>query len=189
MSSNTHIFLETLQDSPVIAAVKNDVGLKDALSSECRIIFILYGTILDIPKLVKRAKENGRLVFVHVDLIEGLSGKEISIDFIKQNTEADGIISTRSNQIRHAKELGMLAIQRFFLLDSLSFENVLHQSAYADAVDILPGTMPRVIERLKKEIRQPIIASGLISDKQDIISALSSGAYGISTTNQKLFFV
>lgn len=189
MSVNVHLFKEALQDSPVIAAVKNNAGLKDALSSDCRIIFILYGTILNISKLVNRAKKNGKLVFVHIDLIEGLSGKDISIDFIQQSTEADGIISTRSNQIRYAKELGMLTIQRFFLLDSLSFENVLRQANYADAIDILPGTMPRVIERLHKKIRQPIIASGLISDKQDIMSALSSGADGISTTNQKLFFV
>lgn len=188
MPNKTLAFAEALQDSPVISAVKNDAGLEAALNSDCTVLFILYGTILNIPQLVRRAKQSGKIVFVHIDLIEGLSSKDISIDFIKQNTDADGIISTRINQIRHAKELGFLTIQRFFLLDSLAFENVCRQSTHADAVDILPGTMPRVIERLRKKIRQPIIASGLISDKQDILAALSAGALGVSTTSEPLWF-
>ena len=80
----------------------------------------------------------------------------------------------------------MLAIQRFFLFDSLSFENVLRLSPNADAVDLLPGTMPRVLERLKPQIRQPIIASGLLSDKQDVVAALSAGAQAVSTTKPEL---
>ena len=43
-------------------------------------------------------------------------------------------------------------------------------------VEIMPGIMPEIIERLKIEIKIPIIAGGLISDKKDIIAALSVGA-------------
>lgn len=188
MTNNRYHFSELLQDSPVIAAVKNDEGLEKALASDCAAIFLLYGTILNIASLVEHAKQGDKLVFVHTDLIEGLTGKDISVDFIAQNTRADGIISTRINLIRHAKDLGLITIQRFFLLDSLSFENVLKQSSYADAVDILPGTMPRVTARLSQKIRQPIIASGLIVDKQDIMSALSAGALAVSTTSESLWF-
>ncbi len=182
-------FVEWLQDAPVIAAVKNDEGLEKALVSDCAAIFFLYGTILNIAQLIEKAKQNDKLVFVHTDLIEGLTGKDISIDFIAQKTRADGVISTRINLIRHAKKLGLIAIQRFFLLDSLAFENIRRQALYADAVDILPGTMPRVIERLSHRVHQPIIASGLITDKQDIISALSAGALAVSTTSMDLWFV
>ena len=66
-------------------------------------------------------------------------------------------------------------------------ENVLRQSSNADAVDLLPGTMPRVLERLKPQIRQPIIASGLLSDKQDVVAALSAGAQAVSTTKPELW--
>ena len=38
---------------------------------------------------------------VHVDLITGLSGKEVAVDFIKNNTLADGIISTKPALIRY----------------------------------------------------------------------------------------
>ena len=189
MPSHQQDFIELLRDSPVIAAVKNDEGLEQALASDCAAIFFLYGTILNISGLVDQARRDGKLVFVHVDLIEGLTGKDISVDFIAQNTRADGIISTRINLINRARKLGLITIQRFFLLDSIAFENIRRQSSYADAIDILPGTMPRVIERLSGKVRQPIIASGLIADKQDILSALSAAATAVSTTSMPLWFV
>ena len=164
-----------------------DAGLEKAVRSDCTTVFFLYGTILDIASHVERVKQAGKIVFVHADLIEGLTARDITADFIAQNTQADGIISTRPNIIRRAKALGLLTIQRFFLFDSLSFENVLRQSSNADAVDLLPGTMPRVLERLKPQIRQPIIASGLLSDKQDVVAALSAGAQAVSTTKPELW--
>ena len=179
--------MEAIQDAPVIAALKSDEGLEKALQSDCTTVFFLYGTILNIASLAQRAKDAGKLVFIHADLIEGMTAKDICADFIAQNTVADGIISTRPNIIRHAKQLDLLTIQRFFLLDSLSFENVLRQSSNADAVDLLPGTQPRVLERLSHKVRQPIIASGLLTDKQDIVAALSAGAQAVSTTCEMLW--
>lgn len=178
-------FIELLQDSPVIAAVKSDEDLKKALSSECAIIFVLYGTILNLGDIINKAKASGRIVFVHADLIEGLTGKEISADFIAETTKADGVISTRNNIIRRAKELHLLAIQRFFLLDSLAFSNVLKQANEPDIIDILPGTMPSVISRLCRQVRRPVIASGLLTEKNDIIAALDSGATAVSTSHQR----
>ena len=64
---------------------------------------------------------------------------------------------------------------------------MLRQSSNADAVDLLLGTMPRVLERLKPQIRQPIIASGLLADKQDVVAALSAGAQAVSTTKPELW--
>ena len=93
------------------------------------------------------------------------------------------IISTHPNLIRRARELGLLTIQRFFMLDSLSFANVLRQSSNADAVDVLPGAIPSVIRHLVKEVRQPLIASGLLLDKSDVVAALSAGAVAVSTTS------
>lgn len=188
MTMKQETFTDLLLDSPVIAAVKDEEELTRALSSDCQVIFLLYGTILNIRKIISKAKQKGKLVFVHIDLVEGLSGKEIAIDYIKANTAADGIISTRINQIKYAKSVGLFAIQRFFVIDSLSFENVKKQAPYADAVDILPGTMPKIIGKLSKRIHQPIIASGLIQDKQDIMAALSAGAHAVSTTSCDLWF-
>ena len=182
-------FLDALQDSPVIAAVKDEAGLERVKQTDCRVVFILYGSVLNIRSIVKRIKDGGRMALVHMDLIEGLSAKEVSIDFIAEETEADGILSTRVNLIRYAQELGLVAVQRFFILDSLSLRNLARQPFKAVAIDIMPGVMPDVIKRLAKQISIPVIASGLLSTKQDVISALDAGALAVSTTQTDLWFV
>lgn len=182
--------LRLLSESPIIAAVKNDSELDKALQSDCMVVFFLYGTIMNIAALVAQAKQAGKCPVVHIDLIEGLSiRRDIAVDFICDATAAEGVISTRPGLIRRAKERGLITVQRFFLLDSLAFNNILRQPSDADAIDILPGTMPKIISRLAREVHRPIIASGLISDKEDIISALSAGASAVSTTDASLWFV
>lgn len=189
MPSKLKLFLAAIQETPVIAAVKDGEGLEQALASDCTVVFLLYGTILNLPELVRRTKEAGKLALIHIDLIEGLSAKDISAEFVSSRTEADGIISTHPNLIRRAKELELLTVQRFFMLDSLSFANVLRQSSNADVVDVLPGAIPSVIGRLVREVRQPLIASGLLMDKSDVVAALSAGAVAVSTTSQRLWSV
>ena len=46
-------FMEALENSPVIAAVKDDDGLKKCLETDSSIVFILYGDICNIPQIVK----------------------------------------------------------------------------------------------------------------------------------------
>lgn len=55
---------------------------------------------------------------VHIDLINGLSGKEIAVDFIQKFTRADGIITTKPALIKRARELELSTILRFFVIDS-----------------------------------------------------------------------
>ena len=47
------LFKEALEDSPIIAAVKDDEGLSRCLTSDSRIIFILYGDIVTIGDIAK----------------------------------------------------------------------------------------------------------------------------------------
>ena len=70
------LFKEALEDSPIIAAVKDDEGLSRCLTSDSRIIFILYGDIVTISDIVATVKSAGKLAIVHLDLINGLSSKE-----------------------------------------------------------------------------------------------------------------
>ena len=55
-------------------------------------------------------------------------------------------------------------------------------------IEVLPGVMPKITRRICQNSRVPVIAGGLISDKEDII-ALSAGAVSISTTNQAVWFM
>ena len=185
------LLMEQFEDCPVIAAVKDEEGLRACLDSEIRIVFVLYGDICSISGIVGRLKDAGKTVIVHLDLISGLSGKEIAVSFIHSTTAADGIISTKPALIRQAKELGMFTVMRFFAIDSMAFENIRRQSesVHPDFIEVLPGLMPKVIRRICAEGRIPGIAGGLITDREDIMAALNAGAISISTTNRKVWFM
>ena len=100
-------FYEAVVDNPIIAAVKNMEDVTECCKhDDIRVIFILFGDVCSIDRIVKRVKGAGKVAMVHVDLISGLSPKEISVEYLKEHTEADGIISTKPSLIKKAKELG-----------------------------------------------------------------------------------
>ena len=181
-------FLDAVEENPVIAAVKSPEDLKECCGiPEIRIVFILYGDICSLGKIVKAVKDAGKIAMVHVDLISGLSTREVAVDFIHTNTMADGIITTKPSLIRRARELSMFTVLRFFLLDSMAFENICQQqySVKPDFIEVLPGVMPGIIEKLCHLVKIKIIAGGLISDREAVVAALDAGAMGVSSTSHQ----
>ncbi len=182
-------FISKIEMNPIIAAVKDDEGLETALTEDVEIIFVLYGDICTIPRIVRKIKKADKVAMVHVDLVTGLNNsKDVCLDFIKNNTEADGIITTKSNLISHARELELNTVLRYFILDSMALQNIEKQARSSgikpDIIEFLPGiVLPKMIRRINKVSRVPIIAGGLIADKEDVMNALDAGALAISTTN------
>lgn len=109
-------FYDAMADCPVIAAVKDMEGIGQCLESEVKIVFVLFGNMCNIGGIVERVKKADKIALVHIDLIEGLSSHEIAVDYIKKNTRADGIISTRLNMINRAKELSLYTVYRLSLI-------------------------------------------------------------------------
>lgn len=186
-------FYDAVEANPVIAAVKNDAGLQAAVEmEEIQMIFVLYGDVCTIPAILERIKAAGKKAMVHIDLIAGLSAKEISVEFIARQTRADGIITTKPALVRRAKELGIFAVLRFFVIDSLALKNIENLemqcgTSRPDFIEVLPGVMPKVLGRIAKVSRIPMIAGGLITEKEDVIAALSAGAIAVSSTNQDVW--
>lgn len=186
-------FYDAVEANPVIAAVKNDSGLQIAAAmEEIQVIFVLYGDICTIPEIVEKIKGSGKKALVHIDLIAGLSAKEISVEFIRQQTKADGIITTKPTLVRRAKELGLFTVLRFFVIDSLALKNIgnlesQHGMSRPDVIEVLPGVMPKVLQKIAKVSRIPMIAGGLVTDREDVIQALSAGAMAVSATNQEVW--
>lgn len=178
-----------LKEYPVIAAVKDEKGLEECIFANCRVVFILYGNVMNICRIVKRVKDAHKTVFVHIDLIEGLSAKEVAVEYIVQNTGADGIISTKQALIKSASAHGLLTVQRFFMLDSLAIDTLKKQihGESMDVIEVLPGCMPKIISKIVQITRLPVIASGLLQDKEDMRAALAAGAAAVSGTNYEIW--
>jgi len=177
--------MRLLKTSPVIAAVKTWEGLQQCLQADNLVCFVVFGDVCSIEEIVDQIKEAGKMVIVHLDLIDGLAASDKAVDFIASRTKADGIISTRPQLIRYANTKGLITIQRLFILDSIALQKISKQKhqQFPDFYEILPGLMPKVIREISDTTQKPIIAGGLIIEKDDILAALNAGAVAVSSTN------
>ncbi|WP_406692542.1 glycerol-3-phosphate responsive antiterminator [Saccharopolyspora sp. ID03-671] len=176
---------ELLLDNPVIASVKDEAGVDAALRAECPVVFLLFGSVLTLPPLVERLIAGGKTVLVNVDMVDGLEAKDVAVEFVRARTGAAGVLSSKAAVVRAARAHGLLGVHRCFLVDSFSYRNVGKQLAISkpDYVEILPGCVPRVISWLRADVEVPIIAGGLVCDKDDVVAALGAGATAIASSN------
>ncbi len=177
------------ENSKIIAAVKDEKSARYASISSCNVVFVLGCTICSLPKIVNMLVRKNKIVFVHVDLVEGLGKDTWAVEFLKNEIKPHGIISTRHHLIKHAKQLDMLAVQRMFLLDSSSIKTGIDmaEKSSADFIELMPGVIPKAISDIKKYVRQPIIAGGMITESEEVATAFRAGALAVSTSTMKLW--
>ena len=179
---------DSLEATPIIAAVRDRL-FGDAIESPVDVIFLLGGNLLTIEKRVQAAHEKGKMIFVHIDLAEGIGKDKTGIEFLK-NTGVDGIISTKTAIIRMAREQGLYTVQRFFAYDSHGIEGIADMAAGAspDIIEIMPGVIWKIIKRFSA-LSIPLIAGGLIEEKSEVTEALALGALAVSTGKKELWYI
>ena len=177
---------ERLECFPIIAAIRDD-RWEAALSSPAEVLFYLECNLLTVEQKIRQAHEAGKILFVHIDLSEGIGRDRAGLAYLAARG-VDGIISTKTQLIRLAKDMGLLTVQRFFALDSQGMDSVLEvlKNANPHFMEIMPGVLPKIIARLSKG-GTPVIAGGLIETKPEITAALASGATAISTGRPELW--
>ena len=180
---------DSIEVNPVIAAVRQEDDIEIAVASQATTIFLLHADIFNIKSLVDNIKSHGKSAFVHIDLLEGLGKDHKAIDYLGSVIKPDGIITTKSTHIKYAKDIGLFTIQRFFLVDSQSYDMTIKtaRSVQPDMLEIMPAVMPGVIRRICRQVALPVIAGGLIDSKEEIMEALNAGAIGVSTGNKDLW--
>ncbi|RXZ02341.1 glycerol-3-phosphate responsive antiterminator [Fictibacillus sp. S7] len=178
-----------LVQSQVIASVKEEEDIEKAINSTSNIVFLLTGNLLNMTEHLDRLKSAQKSVFIHIDFIEGLSNTKSAIKYIAKKWKPSGIITTKSSLIKFAKEEKLMVIQRMFLIDHTALKKGISicETFAPDAIEVLPGLMPNIIDHLTHRINLPIIAGGLISSKEDITKGLEAGALAMSTGNPALW--
>jgi glycerol uptake operon antiterminator len=182
--------LTSLQKRPIIAAFRNIENLRIQDLSHTDVLFILGGTIFDLPPIVEQASGYGKWVLIDIDLIKGIGKDAPGVHFLATESRVNGIITTRSNLIQSARKEGLISIQRIFVLDSGSLAGGLSviEKSKPDAVEILPGLiLPKIMQKIRAKTSIPVIAGGLITREEEVHEILASGAAGISTTSSRLF--
>ena len=180
--------LSVLEQDPVIAAVGDDKWA-DALKYPGKVIFYLSADLLTIAERVAEAHDAGKLLMVHVDLAEGIGKDRAGVAYLAKYG-ADGVISTKSNLIRYAKEQGLIAIQRCFALDSRGLDSITDtlRNTAPHLMEIMPGVIPKAIAKFAQS-GIPVIAGGLLQTKAEVMEAFDAGAAAVSTGSKTLWYI
>ncbi len=180
--------MDCFERSPVIAAIQNTT-LEKVLKSPVEIIFNLKVSLLEIEDCINKVHAAGKKIFVHIDLADGIGKDKTGVEYLA-SLGADGIISTRSQLIKYANDVGLVTVQRFFALDSKGVDSIedMLESARPDLIEIMPGIASKVIKRFVGG-KIPVIAGGLIETKQEVTEALKNGAEAISTGKEELWYI
>ncbi|GIN60919.1 glycerol uptake operon antiterminator regulatory protein [Robertmurraya siralis] len=159
------------------------------LKSPYEIGVMLEVHIAQLKNISQMAKQKGKQVIYHMDMIHGIKNDDYATEYICQEYKPFGIISTKSNVILKAKQKGVLAVQRVFLLDSHALEKSyrLVEKTKPDYIEVLPGAMPWMIKEVKERLNTPIFAGGLIRTRKEVENALEAGATAITTSKIELW--
>ena len=179
-----------LERNRVIPAVRDDNDTKKAMHSSHDIVFVLYGDILTLDDHVNAIIRGGKTPFVHLDMINGLASNPVVLEYFYRHFKRNcGVITTKSSMAKKALEMGIRVVQRYFMLDSLSVESAIEGigKVHADAIEVMPGIIPRVISHIHRQTNAPIIAGGLINTASDIERILAGGAIAVSTSKSELW--
>ena len=182
--------VQSLHENPVIAAIRDRELLPQAVQSPTSFVFLLSADIMTLDEDMKMLEAAGKQVFIHMDLISGLGRDAAGIRFLKRNWHPAGVISTQQHLVKAGQDEGLLTVQRIFLMDHYAITTGLRlvRAARADFIELLPGVIPKAIQKVHEQIQQPIIAGGMIAEKSEVMQALQAGALAVSTGTSSLWY-
>jgi len=171
-------FPESLAAHPIIAAVRDLSLIRVAIESPVKVVFLMTGDALSVGDAIRDLQRSGKTVIVHIDLVKGMAADKEAVQFIAKTSPPDGIVSTKLQILQATRKAGLSAVQQLFLIDTQAFQTgVRHVSEFRpDAIEVMPGLMPRVIRDVHAVADAPIIAAGLIKSYGEVREALDAGA-------------
>jgi len=161
------------------------LAVRDNLSG----VFLLTGHIGVVKSYVELFLERQLPVFLHLEKIGGLSTDIHGLDYLAKVIRPTGIITTKTNVVKNAKKLGLLTIQRFFLVDTEGLENIAKSlnQIEPDVVELMPARIPEMIGKVKSFTALPVITGGLLFERSQALECLHHGAAAITSSKPELW--
>ncbi|WP_018133538.1 glycerol-3-phosphate responsive antiterminator [Effusibacillus pohliae] len=173
----------------VIPAVRGFKELEKALSAPSDTLFLLEGELIHLRHLVEGVKRANKKIFLHLDLVKGIKEDEAAIHYLAKDIKIDGIISTRTSSLLHAKKYGLTTVQRGFLIDSQSVRTILKSAEHGkpDYIELLPSYSYPKVQEVKEGTGVQIILGGFIDRDTDLPVLFEAGAVAVSTSRSELW--
>jgi len=178
-----------MKPNTVIPAIRGYKELELALASPQETLFLLEGELIQLQAIAEAARGAGKRLFLHLDMVKGIKEDEASIHYLARMIRIDGVISTRSSSLLHAKKHGLTAIQRGFLIDSRSVKTIVQTAAQTkpDYIELMPSFAYPMVEAVKRETGRDIIVGGFVNREEELPALFESGATAVSTSAPALW--
>ncbi|MFD2670755.1 glycerol-3-phosphate responsive antiterminator [Marinicrinis sediminis] len=181
--------LKMIQAQRIIPAARKLKDLEKLWEMDYKTIILLDSHINQLKSIVGSTQKHGKRILVHLDLVQGLKSDEFGAEFVSQTIRPDGVITTRGSTVPKIKQNKLISVQRMFLLDSSALQKAIRlvEKTKPDVIEVLPGVIPHMIEKVHQETRLPVIAGGLIETQEQIEQALEAGAAAVTTSRVELW--
>ena len=175
-------------NKPIAAAIRTEKDFSTALRSDVDMIFLLHSNIMTVHQYIKEIHSAGKKAFIHVDFAEGIGKDRYGLEFLAK-LGVDGILTTRTNIVKAAKEYNLITVQRFFIVDSHSLSTSVESIKISkpDIIEMMPGIVTKKIQEFAEKTNMPIIAGGLVETMEEVRAALDAGATVVSTGEAELW--
>jgi glycerol uptake operon antiterminator len=178
------------QATPVIPAIRKAELVEQAAAAHGKIVYLLTGDPENCESMIQLLLQAGKLPVVNLDLLNGFSRDRYAVNYLKR-VGARGIISTHLDPLRHARSIGLYAIQRTFLLDSGAMDTITNQlkNSPVDALEVLPALVaPKIIDRVRTISPElPVVGGGLIQTLKEVEDLLAQGLSAVSSSNPQMW--
>ena len=148
---------------PIAAAIRTE---KDFSTARVRMwiwYFCLHSNIMTVNQCVKEIHSAGKKAFIHVDFAEGIGKDRSGLEFLAKQG-VDGILTTRTNIVKMAKDFDLITVRRFFY-GRFPFRGNLcrvHQNFQAGHYRNYAGDYYQKIREFSEKVDMPIIAGGIV---------------------------
>ncbi len=168
---------------PALSSIREIERFFDS-KDEVGIVMNLHLNFLD--SVIREAHQKQKKIWLHLDLIQGLTANEYGCEFACQKLMADGIISTKAKVIETAKKCGKTAVFRFFLIDTKSLDKgiAICNQILPDFVEVLPGIAVEILPYIKERVSCEIMCGGLIHSKEEVERCLQAGAHAVTISDK-----
>ena len=173
----------------VLPAISTMIQLKRFLATPLEYGILMNFQLAQLPELVSLMKGHRKKVLIHAELIKGLSSDEFGAIFLIQNLKVDGIISSKPKAIEVCQKRKVIGIFRFFIRDTISFEQslMIAKQLLPDYIEILPASSWEVVSHIKSQVPSHILMGGLITSKDQVETCLQAGAISVTTSQSELW--
>ena len=122
--------------NPLIAAARSN-NLSKAVESNVSAVILMEVKLNYLLQDEFKKNKDKKPIFIHLDLLKGLSNDVESMKFIKEYINPSGIVSTKSTVLNAAKKRGLMTIQRVFLIDNKSLKNSIAPSIWSSSIWVI----------------------------------------------------